>query len=88
MAAVGSDCGFVAVEVDGFLSFGDGGGWFEGDAEVDFFSVADAALYASGVVGEGFDLAIFIIKNVVVFGAFHEGAGESAADFEAFGCGD
>lgn len=33
-------------------------------------------------------MAVLVLEGIVVFGAFHSGAGKSAADFKAFGCGD
>lgn len=47
VAAAAFDLGVIAEVVDGFLGFKDGRSGFEGDAEVDFLAVADAALDAA-----------------------------------------
>lgn len=88
MAAAGLEFGVVALNVYGFLFFKDGGGGFEGDSEVDFLAVANAALDAAGEVGEGSDGAVLVFEDIVMFGALHLGTFKAATDFEAFSCRD
>ena len=70
---------------NGLLFCADGSGGFERRAEDHITAVADAAQYASCVVGQFADPAVcFRVEGVVVDGAVGAGGGETVADLEAF----
>ena len=83
MTAAGLERGVLEVGIHRVLFVEDGGGGLEGDAEVDGFSVADAALHAAGAVGRGADLAVHVAEGVVVVGAGEHRAAEARANLEA-----
>ena len=79
--------GFVAVDVHGVLRLEDGGGGLEGNAKIEFLSVAYSTLDAAGSIRLGAYVTVAVLEGVVVFGSLEQGARESAADLEPLGCG-
>ena len=75
-------CG-VAVEVDGVLLHQQRGDGFEGHAEIDILTVADATLDAAAVIAYGRDTAVYGTEGVVLLRAAGCNTLEALAIFEA-----
>ena len=86
VAAAAFEFGILMVGADRGLGGHDRGGGFEGHAEDDGFTVADASLDAAGAVRVSADLVAFHVEVIVVFHAGEAGAFEAASDLESF-CG-
>ena len=84
MAAAGVDGGGAALEVDRRLLHEQGGDGFEGNAETDILTVADAALDAAAVVGGGGDAAVVVDEDVVDLTAAMAYNVEAVANLKAF----
>lgn len=87
VATAAAQGGVLVVVIHGVLFMHDGGHGFEGDAEVDGFAVADAALDATGAIGGGADAVLDTAEGIIMGAAGEQDPGEAGADFEAFGGG-
>ena len=86
MTPFGRQGGGFSGGVDGLLLFADRGGGLEGHANHDRFAVADAALNATGVVGDSAKATVFTREEgIVVFASLEEGARKAGADLKPLG---
>ena len=85
VASAGFEGGVRTIQIYGVLFHEYGCHRFEGHAEVDVLSVADAALNTAGMVGVRLDAPVVVEEYVVLFRALHFQSFESFAVFECFG---
>lgn len=86
VASLGFQCRRLALLINGMLLLCYRGDWFECNAEVDVFAVADSALNASAVVGRGVYLAVGSHEWVVLFRPSHAYTAESLSVVESLRC--
>ena len=88
VTSTGCDVGVMSGRVDSRLFHEYRGHGLECHAEIDVLSVADAALYASRVVGARVDAPVVVIEEVILLRAGQVHASEAFAIFEALCCID
>ena len=86
MPSFPSECGGLAIGIDGLLLFADRGRWLEGHSDHNRLTIADPSLDAPGVVGGGLQPSIVgRHKGVVVLAAFQQRSIETGPNFKSLG---
>ena len=83
MSTASGKSGSISLEIYGLLFGENRSHGLECNPEIYILTIADATLYATAMIGDGGDSAIFVAENVVLSLAAHSGAIKSVAILKA-----